>query len=161
MKANIFLESLDNLIFSKRNHGGKIYQNYVGIGSETSKGKHLLLPSFNGNLTHTHQVQVWGPRSAKGMHGLREDNGSKGGHSMHEKGAIQEKGQSKKKCTFARRERADYIFTYEAWQELQSYMGACGHGQSLTLKAHGRSLSVGEGTDGGSIQAFYGSFTLE
>ena len=46
---------MGKLRFSKIIHGRKIYQNYVGIGSETSKGEHLLLPSFNGNLAHTHK----------------------------------------------------------------------------------------------------------
>ena len=40
-------------------HGGKIYQNYVGKGDETSKGEHLLLSKLP--WLHEHGVEVnWG-----------------------------------------------------------------------------------------------------
>ena len=56
---------MDEFIFSKIIHEGKIYQNYVGIVCETSKGKHVLLPSFNGNLTHTPKCR-FGTRKCRG-----------------------------------------------------------------------------------------------
>ena len=69
MMVNRCLESIDNLRFSKIIYGSNIYQNYVGIGRETSMGKHLLLPSFNGNLTHTPSANME-QESAKGKQGM-------------------------------------------------------------------------------------------
>ena len=56
---------MDNFRFSKRFHGGKIYQNYVGKGDETSKGEHLLLSIFNENLTHTPSASL-GAKKCRG-----------------------------------------------------------------------------------------------
>ena len=53
------LESISKCEFSYGRKGGKIYQNYVVIGGETSKEGHHPLPKFPWLQALFHGKMVW------------------------------------------------------------------------------------------------------